>query len=109
MHLGFVVRIIKHSSNVFMWSLPVTRHTASFLSVFKLLLIGVIILGKDPFALFGMEAPGLWVWSQENKARLFSFIDLELQGSCSTTGTSTGAFWIKATTNCINVNVCDTT
>lgn len=41
------------------------------MSMFKLFLIGVIILGKDPFALFGMQAPGIWVWSQENKARPF--------------------------------------
>lgn len=41
--------------------------------MFKLLLIGVIIVGKDPFALFGMQAPGLWVWSQENKARPQTF------------------------------------
>lgn len=53
--------------------LPVYRHIASFLSMFKLLLIGVIIVGKDPFALFGMQAPGLWVWSQENKASSHTF------------------------------------
>ncbi len=45
-----------------------SSHIASFLSMFKLLLIGVIIVGKDPFVLFGMQAPGVWVWSQENKA-----------------------------------------
>lgn len=43
------------------------RHVASFLSMFKLLVIGVIIVGKDPFALFGMQAPAIWEWGQGNK------------------------------------------
>ncbi|MGH0165060.1 UNVERIFIED_CONTAM: hypothetical protein FKN15_004550 [Acipenser sinensis] len=47
--------------------LPIYRHIASFLSIFKLALIGLIILGKDPFAFFGMQAPGVWRWGQENK------------------------------------------
>jgi selT/selW/selH-like putative selenoprotein len=46
---------------------PIYRHIASFLSVFKLVLIGLIIVGKDPFAFFGMQAPSIWQWSQENK------------------------------------------
>ncbi|KAK7945657.1 hypothetical protein WMY93_001385 [Mugilogobius chulae] len=33
----------------------------------KLLVIGMIIIGKDPFALFGMPAPGIWEWGQTNK------------------------------------------
>lgn len=45
------------------------RHVASFLSVFKLLVIGLIIIGRDPFALFGMQAPGMWEWGQGNKVR----------------------------------------
>uniref|UniRef100_A0A3B4APK6 Selenoprotein T n=1 Tax=Periophthalmus magnuspinnatus TaxID=409849 RepID=A0A3B4APK6_9GOBI len=42
-------------------------HIASFLSMFKLLVIGMIIIGRDPFALFGMPAPGVWEWGQTNK------------------------------------------
>ncbi|TWW73951.1 Thioredoxin reductase-like selenoprotein T1a [Takifugu flavidus] len=42
-------------------------HVASFLSMFKLVVIGLIIVGKDPFALFGMQAPGIWEWGQGNK------------------------------------------
>lgn len=45
------------------------RHVASFLSVFKLLVIGLIIIGRDPFALLGMQAPGIWEWGQGNKVR----------------------------------------
>lgn len=46
------------------------RHVASFLSVFKLLVIGLIIIGRDPFALLGMQAPGIWEWGQGNKVRV---------------------------------------
>uniref|UniRef100_A0A3Q3ARN7 Selenoprotein T n=1 Tax=Kryptolebias marmoratus TaxID=37003 RepID=A0A3Q3ARN7_KRYMA len=42
-------------------------HIASFLSMFKLLVIGLIIIGRDPFAFFGMQSPGIWQWGQENK------------------------------------------
>lgn len=47
-----------------------SRHIASFLSMFKLVVIGLIIVGKDPFALFGMQAPGIWEWGQGNKVSL---------------------------------------
>ncbi|TNN55543.1 Selenoprotein T1a [Liparis tanakae] len=47
--------------------IPLYRHFASFLSVFKLLVLGLIIIGKDPFALVGMQAPGIWEWGQGNK------------------------------------------
>ncbi|GLD58514.1 thioredoxin reductase-like selenoprotein T1a [Lates japonicus] len=47
--------------------MPIYRHIASFLSMFKLLVIGLIIIGRDPFALFGMQAPGIWEWGQGNK------------------------------------------
>uniref|UniRef100_A0A671MRC4 Selenoprotein T n=1 Tax=Sinocyclocheilus anshuiensis TaxID=1608454 RepID=A0A671MRC4_9TELE len=69
--------------------LPVYRHIASFLSMFKLLLIGVIIVGKDPFALFGMQAPGLWVWSQENKiyaCMMVFFFSNMIENQCMSTG-----------------------
>lgn len=52
------------------------RHVASFLSMFKLLVIGVIIIGKDPFALFGMQPPGFWEWGQGNKVRFSVSLDL---------------------------------
>lgn len=32
-------------------------------------MIGLIIIGRDPFALFGMQAPGMWEWGQGNKVR----------------------------------------
>lgn len=45
--------------------------------MFKLLVIGVIIVGKDPFALFGMQAPAVWEWGQGNKV----CFDLDLHQS----------------------------
>uniref|UniRef100_A0A2K6TVZ0 Selenoprotein T n=1 Tax=Saimiri boliviensis boliviensis TaxID=39432 RepID=A0A2K6TVZ0_SAIBB len=58
---------------------PIYRHIASFLSVFKLVLIGLIIVGKDPFAFFGMQAPSIWQWGQENKVSLVTrFLVLSL-------------------------------
>jgi len=56
---------------------PIYRHIASFLSVFKLVLIGLIIVGKDPFAFFGMQAPSIWQWGQENNM---------IENQCMSTG-----------------------
>ncbi|KTF96265.1 hypothetical protein cypCar_00021637 [Cyprinus carpio] len=60
-------------------------HIASFLSMFKLLLIGVIIVGKDPFALFGMQAPGSPSRSDVNQGgspyRLAASYSPECQGT----------------------------
>lgn len=69
--------------------LPVYRYFASFLSVFKLVLIGVIIVGKDPFALLGMQPPGLWTWSQENKiyaCMMVFFFSNMIENQCMSTG-----------------------
>lgn len=38
--------------------------------MFKLVVIGLIIVGKDPFAFLGMQAPGIWEWGQGNKVSL---------------------------------------
>ncbi|KAK3546255.1 hypothetical protein QTP70_025177 [Hemibagrus guttatus] len=64
-------------------------HIASFLSIFKLFLIGLIIVGKDPFTLFGMEPPRLWTWSQENKiyaCMMVFFFSNMLENQCLSTG-----------------------
>lgn len=69
--------------------LPIYRHVASFLSIFKLFLIGLIVVGKDPFALFGMEPPRLWTWSQENKiyaCMMVFFFSNMLENQCMSTG-----------------------
>lgn len=60
--------------------------------MFKLAVIGLIIVGKDPFALFGMQAPGLWEWGQGNKVGLAGAAPrpgprlLQNPGSCGPAG-----------------------
>ncbi|MBN3308552.1 SELT protein, partial [Amia calva] len=69
--------------------LPIYRHIASFLSIFKLAVIGLIILGKDPFAIFGIQAPGLWQWGQENKiyaCMMVFFLSNMIENQCMSTG-----------------------
>ena len=44
--------------------------------MFKLLVIGLIIIGRDPFAFVGMQAPGIWEWGQGNKVRFQATIGL---------------------------------
>lgn len=68
---------------------PLYRHFASFLSVFKLLVIGLIIIGRDPFALIGMQAPGLWEWGQGNKIYaciMVFFLSNMIENQCMSTG-----------------------
>nr|XP_009674636.1 PREDICTED: selenoprotein T isoform X1 [Struthio camelus australis] len=65
------------------------KHIASFLSVFKLVLIGLIIVGKDPFAFFGMQAPSIWQWGQENKVyacMMVFFLSNMIENQCMSTG-----------------------
>uniref|UniRef100_A0A2K6F4G4 Selenoprotein T n=1 Tax=Propithecus coquereli TaxID=379532 RepID=A0A2K6F4G4_PROCO len=67
----------------------VGRHIASFLSIFKLVLIGLIIVGKDPFAFFGMQAPSIWQWGQENKVyacMMVFFLSNMIENQCMSTG-----------------------
>ncbi|KPP69629.1 selenoprotein T-like [Scleropages formosus] len=64
-------------------------YIASFLSIFKFAVIGLIILGKDPFGFFGMQAPGLWVWGQENKiyaCMMVFFLSNMIENQCMSTG-----------------------
>ncbi|TKC45644.1 hypothetical protein EI555_015073, partial [Monodon monoceros] len=67
---------------------PIYRHIASLLSVFKLVLIGLIIVGKDSFAFFGMQVPSIWQWGQENKVyacmMVFSFSNM-IENQCMST------------------------
>uniref|UniRef100_A0A8B9JH79 Selenoprotein T n=1 Tax=Astyanax mexicanus TaxID=7994 RepID=A0A8B9JH79_ASTMX len=73
---------------------PMYRHFASFLSIFKLAVIGLIVVGKDPFVLFGVETPGLWAWGQENKiyaCMMVFFLSNMIENQCM----STGAFEIS--------------
>lgn len=69
--------------------LPIYQHIASFLSMFKLALIGLIVLGKDPFPFLGMQTPGIWTWGQENKiyaCMMVFFFSNMLENHCMSTG-----------------------
>uniref|UniRef100_A0AAR2IGY4 Selenoprotein T n=1 Tax=Pygocentrus nattereri TaxID=42514 RepID=A0AAR2IGY4_PYGNA len=73
---------------------PIYRHIASFMSMFKLAIIVLIIVGKDPFALFGVESPRIWAWGQENKiyaCMMVFFLSNMIENQCM----STGAFEIS--------------
>jgi len=65
---------------------PIYRHIASFLSVFNLVLVGLIIVGKDLFAFFSMEAHSIWQWGgQENKdyaCIMFFFLRNMIENQC---------------------------
>uniref|UniRef100_A0A8C5L160 Selenoprotein T n=1 Tax=Jaculus jaculus TaxID=51337 RepID=A0A8C5L160_JACJA len=68
---------------------PIYRHIASFVSIFKLVLIGLIIVGKDPFGFFGMQAPSIWQWGQENKVyacMIVFFLSNMIENQCISTG-----------------------
>uniref|UniRef100_A0A8C5L9Z0 Selenoprotein T n=1 Tax=Jaculus jaculus TaxID=51337 RepID=A0A8C5L9Z0_JACJA len=68
---------------------PIYRHIASFLSIFKLVLIGLIIAGKDPFGFCGMQAPSIWQWGQENKVcacLMVFFLSNMIENQCMSTG-----------------------
>lgn len=73
---------------------PVYRHLASFLSMLKFAVIILVIVGKDPFTLFGIPTPGVWTWGQENKVyacmMVFFFTNM-MENQCL----STGAFEIS--------------
>lgn len=43
------------------------RHSASLLSVLKLLAIGAVLSGTDPFPFLGVATPGVWHWARGNK------------------------------------------
>jgi len=48
---------------------PATYKTyiTQFISTFKLLLIGMLLFGKNPFAYFNMPTPNVFTWATQNK------------------------------------------
>lgn len=68
---------------------PLYRHITSFLSVFKLVVIGLIILGKNPFTYVHIETPEIWLWAQENKiyaCTMVFFLSNMIENQCMSTG-----------------------
>ncbi len=45
----------------------------------KLILIGLIIGGQNPFNWFGAQTPSIWTWATENKVCQNSFLSLAVQ------------------------------
>ena len=73
---------------------PVYQHAASLVTASKLLLIVLIVVGKDPFVLFGVRVPGgVWAWGQANK--MYACMTVFFTGSMVENQLlSTGAFEI---------------
>ena len=44
-------------------------YLTQFLSTFKFLLIGAILLAQDPFAYFNVATPAFFTWAIQNKVR----------------------------------------
>lgn len=69
---------------------PPTRSAiAQFLSVFKLVVIVMIVSGQNPFTLLNMDTPSVFTWAQENKiyaCLMIFFISNAIEGQMISTG-----------------------
>ncbi len=66
------LNIIGENYNPSPWKVTV----AQFLSSFKLVLIGLILFGVNPFTYLNMPTPNFFVWATENKVRFFFKSDI---------------------------------
>lgn len=68
-------------------------YIAQFLSTFKLVIIGMILLKQNPFPYLNMNTPNIFVWATENK--LYACLMLYfISNTIETQLISTGAFEI---------------
>ena len=69
---------------------PATRAAfAQFLSIFKLIVIVMVVSGQNPFPLLNMDTPGFVTWAQENKIYacvMIFFISNAVEGQLISTG-----------------------
>lgn len=68
---------------------PIRRYVASFLAMAKLVLIGLVACGYDPFPLFNMETHPVWSWAIQNKiyaCMMLFFISNAIEGQLLSTG-----------------------
>lgn len=68
---------------------PTRAALAQFLSIFKLLLIVMVVSGQNPFTLLNMETPNIFTWAQENKiyaCLMIFFISNAIEGQLISTG-----------------------
>ena len=48
-------------------------YMAQFLSGFKMIVIGLILFGQNPFTYFNIATPALFTWALENKVSFRSY------------------------------------
>ncbi|RVE67627.1 hypothetical protein OJAV_G00104730 [Oryzias javanicus] len=73
---------------------PINRVLGNLISYLKLLSILLIITGQNPFGFIGLDTPGAWTWSQDNK--IFSCLMVFfLSNMMETHFLSTGAFEVS--------------
>lgn len=49
---------------------------AQGLSILKLVIIAMVVLGQDPFPHLNMETPSIFTWATQNKVRLSDIVNL---------------------------------
>eukprot|EP00058_Branchiostoma_floridae_P017981 XP_002603470.1 hypothetical protein BRAFLDRAFT_80438 [Branchiostoma floridae] len=65
------------------------QYLAGFLSIFKFVVIGCIVSGKNIFSQLNMDTPNAWTWALENKiyaCMMVFFISNAVEGQLMSTG-----------------------
>ncbi len=77
-------------------------YIAQFLSTFKMIVIGFILFGQNPFTYLNMATPNFFTWALENKlyATLMTFF---LSNAIETHLITTGAFEVYLNGNIYNL------
>jgi len=83
------IKIVGENYNPVAWKLYLTQ----FLSSFKILVIGFIIFGYNPFQYLNLETPAIFNWAVENKLYA-SMMIFFISNAIETSLISTGAFEI---------------
>ncbi len=52
----------------------INSYIASVLGVLKLVLIGMIVTGTNPFTALNMDTPNIWLWATENKVSVVKYL-----------------------------------
>lgn len=62
---------------------------AQILSITKILLIGLIVSGQNPFQWLGVETPNIWSWASSNKfyaSIMLFFVSNAIEGQLMSSG-----------------------
>jgi len=68
---------------------PFRAYSAQGMSVVKLVTIGLVVSGVNPFARFGLETPSMFTWALENKvysSMMIFFLANVIEGQLISTG-----------------------